>query len=412
MNHVLSDGWKWVRLDECCDVVSGATPRTDRSEYWGGDILWATPRDLSTLEGTTLRNTAKTITEHGYNSCSTELLPAGAVLFTSRAPVGLVAIAGVPVCTNQGFKSLVPRADVDSRYLLWCLRRFARAIEHRGAGTTFTEVSKEVVGRFEIPVPALHEQRRIAKALDKADAVRRKRRDSLVLVDEVVRSVFSSMFGDPKRNERKWDSDRLGNLAAIRRGASPRPIDRFMGGTVPWIKIGDATNSSRLYIEHTAEQVTEAGAAKSVLLEPGSIIVANSGVSLGFARILKISGCIHDGWLSVEGLDSRVEKVFFVSFVNAITTSLRAQAPKGTQPNLNTEIMRGLRVPIPPLSLQRQFIEIIERLANTSDRIREALQACDDLCASLGTAAFGMAAIPSSSGSQSTPTRSALDDKP
>jgi type I restriction enzyme S subunit len=212
-----------TQLGECCEIVSGATPRTDRPEYWGGDIRWATPRDLSDLQTPVLYETAQRITRDGYHSCSTLLLPMGAVLFTSRAPVGLVAIAGAPMCTNQGFKTLVPGPDVDSGYLYWWLRRFAPAIESRGNGTTFTEVSKAVVSRFEIVLPPLSEQRRIASTLDMVGSILRKRQESLHLLDEFLRSAFFAIFGDVARNEKRWEVTELRDVLSIplRNGISP-----------------------------------------------------------------------------------------------------------------------------------------------------------------------------------------------
>ncbi|NJL60724.1 MAG: hypothetical protein HC903_01445 [Methylacidiphilales bacterium] len=119
-------GWKLEKLGECCQIISGSTPSRNKPEYWGGSISWVTPKDLSKLKSPILEDSPEKITEVGYKSCSTTLMPAGAILFSSRAPIGHVAIAGKPMCTNQGFKSLVPNSSVDSAFLYWCMRYFAR----------------------------------------------------------------------------------------------------------------------------------------------------------------------------------------------------------------------------------------------------------------------------------------------
>ncbi len=103
-----------------------------------------------------------------------------------------------------------------------------------------------------------------------------------------------------------WVFEMLGNRCAIRRGSSPRPAGDpryFGGGTIPWIKIGDATKTSGRYIESTEEFVNEEGAKRSVRIPAGSLIIANSGVSLGFAAITRVEGCIHDGWLLPTDFD-------------------------------------------------------------------------------------------------------------
>lgn len=183
------------RLGDCCDVVSGATPRTDNDAYWGGDILWATPKDVSALDSSTLYETPDKLTEAGYRSCSTKLVPPGSILVSSRAPIGLVAIAGVEMCTNQGFKTLVPGPELHSRYLYHCMKANADRLASLGNGATFKEVSKTTVENFEIPVPQLEAQLRIANILDKADSLRRKRQEAIRLADEFLRALFIDMFG-------------------------------------------------------------------------------------------------------------------------------------------------------------------------------------------------------------------------
>jgi type I restriction enzyme S subunit len=210
-----------------------------------------------------------------------------------------------------------------------------------------------------IPVPPLAEQKRIAAILDKADSLRRKRQQAIQLADQFLRAVFLDMFGDPVTNPKGWELKELGSLATIRRGASPRPIKNYLNGTIPWIKIGDGSKGNQLYLEKTAECVTEDGAAKSVYLEPGSLIFANCGVSLGFARILKVGGCIHDGWLSIENLHSSVNKIFLLKWINQLTNHFRNIAPDGTQPNLNTGIMKAQKLMLPPIEMQNQFEKIV-----------------------------------------------------
>jgi type I restriction enzyme S subunit len=175
---------KMVKLDKVCRVVSGATPRRNRPEFWGEGINWVTPKDLSKLEGTTLYETPEQIAKEGLASCSTEVLPARSVLFSSRAPMGLIALTGSEMCTNQGFKSLIPFNDVDGGYLYWCMKYVTPQIVKQGRGATFKEVSKAQMEEFEIPfIDDSDEQKRIAEILDLADDARRKRRENLKLYD-------------------------------------------------------------------------------------------------------------------------------------------------------------------------------------------------------------------------------------
>ncbi len=238
------DDWQRVKLGDCCEIVSGATPRRIIPEYWNGNIPWVTPKDISKLIGPVLQDSPEKITQSGYENCSTTLLPKGSILFSSRAPIGLVAIAGKPMCTNQGFKSLIPNSSVDSGYLYWCMKHHANEVAAKGNGTTFKEVSRSVMNDFTIPLPPLEEQKRIAAILDKADTVRRKRQESIRLTEEFLRSVLLDMFGDPVTNPKGWKSVQLSQLV--------RKDDRINYGVVqpglhvkgglPIVRVGDFDN--------------------------------------------------------------------------------------------------------------------------------------------------------------------------
>lgn len=170
------------------------------------------------------------------------------------------------------------------------------------------------------------------------------------------------MFGNININDRKWDCQPLGELCTIVRGGSPRPIENFLGGDVPWIKIGDATDGDNIYLNSTKEHIIQEGVRKSRLVKKGSLIFANCGVSLGFARIITFDGCIHDGWLAMEDIDERLDKVFLLQALNQMTQHFREIAPAGTQPNLNTAIMKAYNQIIPPMDMQQEFIEFIEQV--------------------------------------------------
>lgn len=214
--------WQRAKLGDCCEIVSGSTPSTTDSANWDGEICWATPKDLSALQSAYIRDTSRKITVVGLNSCAATLLPVGSVLFSSRAPIGHVAINTVPMATNQGFKSLIPAPErLHAKYLYYWLRTNRARLESLGNGATFKEVSKEIVSRVELPVPPLAEQRRIAEILDKADALRTKRRAALAQLDTVTEAIFLEMFGDPDKNTRSWlDTRTLGDVAEIVSGVT------------------------------------------------------------------------------------------------------------------------------------------------------------------------------------------------
>lgn len=163
--------WKECTLSDIGTIVGGATPSTkDLSNYENGDISWITPKDLSGYDKRYISYGERNITEKGLKSCSTQLVPPNTVLFTSRAPIGYVAIAEKELCTNQGFKSVIPNENTDFLFLYYLLKYNKNNIENMGSGTTFKEVSANTMKNIVVKIPtSIDEQKRIASILGSLD---------------------------------------------------------------------------------------------------------------------------------------------------------------------------------------------------------------------------------------------------
>ena len=142
--------WFVENMIDFADIKNGATPSTADEANYGGDIIWITPKDLSDQKTKFIYYGERNITQTGFDSCSTSMLPIDSVLMSSRAPIGLVSIAKHEVCTNQGFKSFVPRNLDDSIYLFYYIKHHIKQVEQLGSGTTFKEVSREDLCKFPI----------------------------------------------------------------------------------------------------------------------------------------------------------------------------------------------------------------------------------------------------------------------
>lgn len=165
------ENWIELKLSDLGTVVGGATPSTkDEQNYVGGTIPWITPKDLAGFKGRYIQHGERNITPKGLSSCSTQIMPEHSVLFSSRAPIGYVAIAANPVCTNQGFKSIIPNDNTDYLFLYYLLKYNKEKIEALGSGTTFKEVSGTTMKNVVVRVPQKKsQQRKIGEVLASLD---------------------------------------------------------------------------------------------------------------------------------------------------------------------------------------------------------------------------------------------------
>jgi type I restriction enzyme S subunit len=162
--------WRDRELGEVVKIVNGGTPDSENKNYWGGDIQWCTPTDITKTSGKYLGETERQITKPGLSSCSASLLPAGALLLCSRATIGEVKIASQEIATNQGLKSIICYNQIDNEFLYYTLLTKKEEMIKRAYGSTFLEMPKKAVASLPISLPSLEEQRAIARVLADMDA--------------------------------------------------------------------------------------------------------------------------------------------------------------------------------------------------------------------------------------------------
>ena len=191
---------EWVerKISDIGTVVGGATPSTRKPEnYEDGKIAWITPKDLSTFSGRYIERGERNITEIGLKSCSTQLLPPNTILFSSRAPIGYVAIAANEVCTNQGFKSVIPNENTDPLFLFYLLKYNKDKIEGMGSGTTFKEVSGNTMKNIVVNVPTDKKvQEKIAAILGSIDDKIEENEQINNNLEQQAKTLFKSWFVD------------------------------------------------------------------------------------------------------------------------------------------------------------------------------------------------------------------------
>jgi type I restriction enzyme S subunit len=381
---------KLMKIKDIGTVVSGSTPKTEIKEFWGGNIPWVTPKEINKLSSKYLNHTERTITESGFRSSALSMLPKGSILFTSRAPIGLVAISNIEVCTNQGFKSIALYNDIYPLYIYFVLKKCVKELNDLGTGTTFKELSKSTFENFKIPVPSFTDQIRIGNILDKVESLIKQRKESITLLDEYLKSTFLEMFGDPVNNKKRWNIEKLNKLTQIGTGATPsrtRDSD-FYGGDVSWVKTTEVKGE---YIYSTEEKITQLALQLSncKVYPSETVLVAmyGQGKTRGNVGYLKINAATNQACAAILP-SKRVNQIFLFKLLKYSYLYLRNLARGGNQENLNLKIVGDIEIILPPIFLQTQFAQIVEKTEALKSKYQQSLQELEQLFGSLSQKAF------------------------
>lgn len=239
--------WIECTLDKLGEIVGGATPSTKCEDYYGGSIPWITPKDLSSFKGRYITSGERNITEKGLASCSAQMMPKDAVLFTSRAPIGYVAIASQSVCTNQGFKSIVVNEKADPLFVYYLLKYNKDAIEAMGSGTTFKEVSGKTMRAVKVRIPLdVSYQKRIAAVLDSLDTKIENNERINDNLQQQAAALFSSLY------DRSNTEVRFTDLIQILGGGTPKTGENtYWNGNIAFFTPKDVGTPYTLITEKT-----------------------------------------------------------------------------------------------------------------------------------------------------------------
>ena len=298
---------------------------------------------------------------------------------------------------NQHIFKVIPKVPMNTDYAHYCLRVITAEIERSVNGAVgLVHITKEKLNKFEIPVPPLEEQKRIVALLDAATArvteltacYEQARTHANDLLESSLLELFTDAFeSQPKR--------KMGEVLQIARGGSPRPISEYITKSpngVNWIKIGDASSSTK-YIYETAQKIKPEGVSRSRMVYPGDFLLSNS-MSFGRPYIMKTEGCIHDGWLVLRDSKGELDQDFLFYLLGSrfMYEKFSQLAAGSTVQNLNSALVSSVEIPVPPIDFQKRIAEKARLLEENVARLNEVneirLQRATDLRQSILEAAF------------------------
>ncbi|WP_408953720.1 restriction endonuclease subunit S [Lysobacter sp. Hz 25] len=441
--HQVPASWRWVPLRAIGDIVGGGTPRSDNSDYFADDgIPWLTPADLNGFKEKRILRGRRCITKKGLEESSARLLPIGSVLFSSRAPIGYVAISGTNLATNQGFKSCVPFITETNEFLYYYLKSAAARIDREASGTTFREVSGKIVSQIPVPLAPLAEQKRIVAKVDELMALcdlledqqqeRAARRDALVRASLArfagaptpanLNSLFHSSFSISPSDLRKliltlavqgklvaqdsddepledsaecdslfdlppsWRWQPLGTLGLCRTGKTPPTSDpENYGEGFPFIGPGQITVSGRFTAAE--KSITAKGLANSTEASSCDILMVCIGGSIGKAAICRESIGFNQQINSLRLKRDVPEFIYIAVTADYFQDQVRESASGSATPIINKGKWERIPVPIPPVAEQRRIVAKMDELMTLVDSLEAQLATARAAAANLLAAA-------------------------
>ena len=360
-----------ARLDEIFDLQMGKTPSRSNADYWtDGQYDWVSIADLGTykkyVEDTKEKISASAVQESGIKS-----VPANTVIMSFKLSLGKTAITQEPVYTNEAIMAFIPTGKYtvlpDYFYYLLSAKDWTKGTNRAVMGAT---LNKATLGAVSVTVPPLNEQRKIVMILDKVSDLLAKHHQQLDKLDELVKSRFVEMFGDPTYNPKGYKIKKLSQLGELNRGVSkarPRNSPELLGGPYPLVQTGEVT-ASELYINTYENTYSEKGLAQSRMWPKGTLCITIAA-NIAQTAILNIDACFPD---SVVGFipGKEVTQIYMHYWFTFFQKILEEQAPQVAQKNINLKILNDLDVMVPERTLQEQF----EKLVNQTDKSKLAIQ--------------------------------------
>ena len=367
--------WIYCTIDELGDVIGGATPSTKNENYWSGNISWITPKDLSRFSGRYISRGERNISMAGLNSCSSKLIPRNSILFSSRAPIGYVGIAANDLCTNQGFKSIVPSETTDSLFLYYLLKYNTERIESLGSGTTFKEVSGSTMKGVVVFIPKKKDVQisigRILSSIDEKIELNQRINDNLAMQ---VYAIFKSWFVDyePFSNSQfiftdegnipaKWKITNLESCCSlIVKGITPRYSDFGDQKVINQKCIRNGTIDLQLARKHIPKVVNEKW------LKFGDILINSTGEGT-LGRVAQVcftpTNLVADSHVTIIRPSSYNLIHYLGCLLLTKQSEFEGMASGSTgQTDLPRDLLKGMSVVVPDEKVLESFSRIVSPL--------------------------------------------------
>ena len=390
----IPEGWEIRKIKNNFMIYAGATPKSEKAEYWDGGIPWITPADFKTTDKYVSYG-RKSLTALGYDSCGSTLVPAGSIIFSKRAPVGSVVIAKNTLCTNQGCLACIPNDAVNSTYFYYCMSIFTEQFELVSAGTTFKEIAASTFASFLLPCPPLSQQNEIVNFLDKEssriDSILSKTRSSIEEYKKLKQAVITQAVTKGVRGERemkdsgvewigeipkKWNRCKLNSICTFINGDRSKNYpssEDFQDIGIPFI---GADSLNGFFVDtYSARHISPAKYASmgGLKITQGDILYTLRGSTIGKNAIANF----NDGTIASSLVGIRVKSPFLASssflfyWLNSPNEFVQRDLciNGSTAPNLSAENVAQFFIYIPDITEQHEIADYLDAKCAEIDRL-------------------------------------------
>ncbi|MBP7527336.1 MAG: restriction endonuclease subunit S [Syntrophorhabdaceae bacterium] len=378
----IPDHWQVRHLKYTFLTLNGSTPKSDEQDYWDGDIPWATPDDLGSLNHNTLNVTRRMITREGYESCGTSLAPAGSLVISTRAPIGHLALAGTALCTNQGCRSLVFRVEAENKYYYYQILTAKQELESWGQGATFKELSRDKLTAIFLVTPPLIEQRSIATFLDREtsrvdELIAKKQRQIELLQEKRLALIHDAVHDSSTQNMRlRRVVDQIFRPIARRNDDIYTPIGLY--------------NRGRGIFHKEPTTGADLGDSDFFWIEKDDLILSGQFAWEGAVALTseREAGCVASHRYPIlRGKPNLMETAYLFAFFTSRTGDFllneNSRGAAGRNRPLNVGTLLKESIPVPPVEIQarvsahvyfeRRIEQIIARSVSLLEEYRTAV---------------------------------------
>lgn len=379
---------KKVKIGDLGEVLTGNTPSKRNNEFYESeDIMFVKP-DILSFDIIDIKQSNEYLSEKAREKA--RIIPKGSLLVSCIGNIGKLGINTEEVAFNQQINAIVHNSKISSsKYLAYLLKYNQKKLESIANAPVVPIINKSQFSDFELLIhEELEVQRKIVEILDKAQELIDKRKEQIEALDELVKSQFIEMFGDPVTNSKGWKKKKLNELGELSRGKSkhrPRNAPELLGGPYPLVQTGDIANAG-IYLKEYTQTYSELGLKQSKMWDKGTLCITIAA-NIAKTSILTFDACFPDSVVAFIPND-KTNNMFIQFWMSFLQKILEDSAPESAQKNINLKILSEQNVIVPPIELQNQFADFVNQVDKLKFKMEKSLKELEDNFNSLMQKAF------------------------